>query len=226
MQRCKNKAIWLLVGLLFASSASLAGSNEYFLHSDDDGAFTAVEFTTCSTSIHPIAILTQRTQVEFDLISSNENCQLYEASTVTVDQSILVLLSKDGRNILLELAKSPSGIASVSPEIRSVLIFVAGLFVAMVGRVLRFLLDPIYNRIRIQMEYNATRKFFLSVSNSFDKDYLVSENLTKVANGDYLTNVLVTAPLRTKIKDLLINIDRWKRSEIRPSEFRDWLKKN
>jgi len=203
----------------------LANTSEYVLNTSRDGEFLEVEATTCSTNVTPLAVIAERNQVSFELGATTEECRIYLANITPDQQDALILLSVNDQNVLVELQAETENFFSLSPEIRSVLIFVGGLMAAMAGRVLGLLLDPIYHTIRVQMKYIATKKFFNSVSDSFDKDFAVSEDLKKVANGDYLTNFFLTTGRRVKIKNLLEYIEKWKSGELKPREFRERLTK-
>ena len=226
MQAFSRKALWVLVALLFASTAPVfAEEQSYAIEQIRSELGLDLEFLSCDDSAKPLLAISSMGQIDLEFVESVGPCKLYKTVTSTADSWRLVLIDGGGEVVIHDIPNEDESFLGLSSEVRSVLIFVGGLAAAMVGRILALILDPIYHSVKLMMKYRATKKFFASVSDSFDKDFAVSEDLCGVARGEFLTNFLLTTKLRKKIKNLISYIEDWKRNDLKPQDFRDRLSK-
>lgn len=205
--------------------SAAAESAAYYFKTSVTRDSVEVKFFSCDETIVPLFVISNTDQIAFGSGVEIGPCQSYKASG-SFDARLegILFTQTDKLGIITMLPESKSDY-ELSSEVKSVLIFVGGLVAAMIGRIFALVLDPIYYSFKLILKYRATKSFFTSVSDSFDKDFAVSEDLRGVARGEFLTNFLLTTNLRKKIKDLVSYIDDWKVNELTPKEFRSRLEK-
>lgn len=228
MQKFSRETLWLLVVLLVLGIVPFQASAEgekYLFAIEYGGENIDLEFLSCDLNTHPILVISDVGQTDFKPVEGVGPCQLFMASLPLTTSLDAILIQQEGDTRVIDITERPQSFFALSSEVKSVLIFIGGLLAAMVGRVLALILDPIYHSVKLIMKYRATKRFFASVSDSFDKDFAISDDLYGVARGEFLTNFLFTTNLRKKIQNLLSYIEDWKRNELDPKDFRDRLSK-
>lgn len=226
MQTVSRKALWYLVITTMLAMTPVAGSAEeaqYQVSISADSDAVDVRFLSCNADVVPLVVTSDSGQFEFKSADDVGPCRAF-LSSVPYDASLgAILVAQGGEVNIVEMPKQQTSSLSLSSEVKSVLIFVGGLVAAMAGRVLALVLDPIYYSVKLSMKYRASKRFFSSVSDSFEKDFAISDDLLGVARGEFLTNFLLTTSLRRKIQNLIYYIEEWKQNELSPKEFRDRL---
>ena len=228
MQRVQASALWILVvffSVLLEPGRLAAEEQSYYARFVADAGSVSVEFISCTDGVTPIGIIFDRQQIDFEPVNSTTACQVYVALLPAPTDFVLLIVSRNEETTLVDLSISQASNGVVSPEVRSVLIFVGGIIAATLGRVLSVFLDPFYHTMRVYMKFRATKKFFISISDRYDRDVEVSNDLVKVAKGDYLTNYLLSTKLRARVRLLLTHIDEWKEGTLKPNDFRNAIQR-
>lgn len=223
MQGFQSSALWILVVLtavFFGPSKLAAEETDFSARVLAEAENTSVEFISCTEDVTPIGLIVNHEQIDFELADSTTSCQIYRATLPATTDAALMVVSREGESSIVELSFVQRSSFAVSTEVRSVIIFVGGILAAMLVRVLNVFLDPFYHTMRIYIKFRATKRFLVSVSDRFDRDVEVSNDLKKVAKGDYLTNYLLSTKLRARIQLLLTHIVAWKEGTLKPNEFR------
>lgn len=225
MPRVSPTLLSILVSINGASANADTQDHSYSASISSYGKGYLVRFWSCTKDVTLLGYLDDLVLTSPKRQQSSGDCTL---STLQVEKDLskddyLVVRSANGTN-LISMADIEPKDPRFSDEYSSVIVFVGGIIFATLSKILSSFFDPLFYTFNIIRKFGLTKKFFLSVADSFERDFEVSEDLQKAAKGEYISNWLLFPSRRSRIRKLLLNIEDWKARRIEPEEFRQRLK--
>jgi hypothetical protein len=223
MQGVSNKALWILViGIAFFSLAPrmLLAEGQYAVEFFGTESSAGASVTSCSPEIVPIEIIVDGKTTEFDEGVVVGVCRYFVAEAKAGRELVYLVLRVNGESVIIRGVVEGAGRLTVPAEIKGIMIFIGGMLATVFGRVLSLLFDPLYQAIRVYWEYKGLKRFLMSVSDSFEYDLKISDDLLSLSKGGEMTNFLISPRFRRRLYDLLVAVEDWKAHRIMGEELR------